>query len=229
MNKLREVKKISQQIADKQAELTVLEDDKARCQKAATAGDRTVQLLDRLRRRKAEIEAEAFVANKTADTVTIDAEILGLEEGTSKVLADSRAALLALDLLEAKHVAGLQLISELDEKRLQTALDWLAERRNAALDAYEKALNDLGPVIAEAAASDAIRARLGDSKQNSGAWLRNALREQTFPIPPSRLDRSAVPAWSAGVTPILWQRDIEHGAAEKDEILVELAQAGLTL
>jgi len=59
-----------------------------------------MELLEQLRARKAEIQATAFVDGTAAQTEDIDAEILGLEQGTAEILAQARAARVALVMIE---------------------------------------------------------------------------------------------------------------------------------
>lgn len=99
---MRKIKDLSTAIEAKNAEIQKLRDDADRCRHAAAAGSRSMELLEQLRARKAEIQAIAFVEKTTAQTEDIDAEILGLEQGTAETLAQARAARLALVMIEGE-------------------------------------------------------------------------------------------------------------------------------
>jgi hypothetical protein len=99
---MRKIKDLSTAIEAKNVEIQKLRDDADRCRHAAAAGSRSMELLEQLRARKAEIQAIAFVEKTTAQTEDIDAEILGLEQGTAETLAQARAARLALVMIEGE-------------------------------------------------------------------------------------------------------------------------------
>jgi hypothetical protein len=97
---MRKIKELSTAIDNKNAEIQKLRDDAERCRDAAEAGSRSMEMLEQLRARKAELQAIAFVEKTTAQTEDIDAEILGLEQGAAETLARARAARLALFMIE---------------------------------------------------------------------------------------------------------------------------------
>jgi hypothetical protein len=93
---------LSTAIAVKKDEIQKLRDDADRCRVAADAGRRSMDLLEQLRGKRAEIEANAFVEKTAANTDDIDAEILRVEQSHSASLAQARAARLALIMIEGE-------------------------------------------------------------------------------------------------------------------------------
>jgi hypothetical protein len=108
MSTMREIKSLSKAIEQKNAEIQKHRDDADRCRHMAEAGRRSMDQLEQLRARKAEIQAIAFVEKKEAETESIDAEILRLEQGTAETLAQARAARLALIMIEGDPNAAQQ-------------------------------------------------------------------------------------------------------------------------
>jgi hypothetical protein len=108
MSTMREIKSLSKAIEQKNAEIQKHRADADRCRHVAEAGSRLMAQLDLLRERKAEIQAIAFVEKKEAETESIDAEILRLEQGAAETLAQARAARLALIMIEGDPNAAQQ-------------------------------------------------------------------------------------------------------------------------
>jgi len=235
----------------------------------------------------------AFVDGTAAKTEDIDAEILGLEQGTAEMLAQARAARVALVMIEghphnaprqapeqaaraftppiasvsrlglqpnlvthpglvnrlldpepvadapepapapeqpkSKLAAALEELAALEEQRRQLALRWLDDRRERAIDAYIKALTDLGPLIAEAAAADAVRAALGDLNEprRTGAWLRQAWRNTDIPIPASRMEQLNIGGVMHPRTPLAWRRVADHSTDARESLLALFREEGL--
>jgi hypothetical protein len=276
---------LSTAIAVKKDEIQKLRNDADRCRVAADAGRRSMDLLEQLRGKRAEIEANAFVEKTAANTDDIDAEILRVEQSHSASLAQARAARLALIMIEgepeearpapdspkasrtftapqanvtrlglqpnlvthpglvnrlvdeepvaiasepepeepkSKLGAALKELAALEEQRREAVLNWLAARRERAIDRYLKALDDLGPIVAEINSSDRARSRFGDFNDSFGLQLLRNFRKSDVPIPQSRKIQKPY----GFHTPIAWLSDETHGNNELEQIFAELEAVG---
>ncbi len=222
----KELIDLSAAIARKQGECDAIRADLERAAIASTAAEEITAELAALSQRRAELKAQAFISRQPADLTELDAKEEKLERASRSAREDGTAAAIAITLLNSQLEEAEIAIQQITEQRRELALKWLEDRRERALDRYVKALNDLGPIIAEAGAADLARGPLGDFNRRPGSWLLAEWRTTPLPIPGSHMEY-----WDANrerpKMPIAWRRDIKHGVTEHDSLLVLFREAGL--
>ncbi len=223
------ITELSVAIAGYQAEADRRHEDIKRASDAFARAERLTGELEALTQRRAQLQAEAFISRKPADLSEIDAQEEKLEHASRAARADGRAAEIAIAMLNAQLEELATKIEQASEERRKLALDWLEDRRERALDRYIKALADLGPIIAEAAAADGVRGEFGDFNENRrhGAWVRQEWRKTEVPIPSTRMEQLNVCGQTRTRTPLAWRRELDHSTPERESLLALFREAGL--
>jgi hypothetical protein len=133
---------------------------------------------------------------------------------------------------KSKLATALGELAELEEQRRVVACAWLVERREKSIDRYMQMISDLGPVLAEIAAADDCRNRLGVPGNSLGRNLAEVFKQIAGDIIPysRKIEIPAVPGVSLQpryVTPIDWFKYGWDGKAERASLIGELASAGV--
>lgn len=225
----KEIRALTAAIAGFQAEVDRRHADIERAGEAFTRAEHLTRDLEALAERRAQLQAEAFIQRTQADLSQIDAEEQELESASRAARADGRSAEIAIGILNKQLAELATRIEQATEERRQLALTWLEERRERAMDAYIKALTDLGTIVAEAAAADKARSSLGDIKwrQRAGSWLLDEWGQIGLPLPVSRQIALGDPQWPRYHNPITWPRDGKSYDAEFGALQELLREAGL--
>lgn len=224
----KEIRALTSAIAGYQAESDRRHADIERAREAFTKAERLTTELHALAERRAQLQAEAFIQRTQVDLSELDAEEQALESASRAARSDGRTAEIAIGMLNKQLEELTAKIEQTNEERLQLALRWLEDRHERATDRYLALLDDLGDVIAEMAAIDGARPRLGDHRnRQAGNWVRAEWKKFDVPVPFGR----KVPIGNASspnyVTPILWRRNPEHSKPELAVLLAQLHDAGV--
>jgi chromosome segregation ATPase len=221
----KEIQALSSEIDSKKLEIETINTDIERAQAAVAQAENLDRELDALTKKRAEQRAQAFVSRQPADMAELDSQLESLERSSRSIREDGTAAALAIVLLEAKRAEIETHTASLQERRKQAATDWLASRRERAIDRYMELIHSLGPILAEAAAADKARRNfMGVTTSHSayGEWLLTAIKENVFPYPFTR--GKQMPA--GNVHPFDWLRDPQLVDRELEKVRGELAAAG---
>ncbi len=225
----KEISELSTRIAAARSEVDVTRQGISRAEQAIQQADGITAEIEAVSRKRAEQKALAFVSGKPADLAELDGQMADLERANRNALEDGVAAAMALEMLTEKLAQQEQALAALTEERHTRALEWLSGCREKAVDRYIKALNDLGPVLAEAVAADRACVDLGFRGESPAEHLLKALRHKdALPVPwHRRVEREGVPL---GITlldaPITWLRDTTLGDCELEQFVAELLSVG---
>lgn len=235
----KEINELSASIAAARSEVDITRQNIARAEQAVKQAEGITAEIEAVSRKRAEQKALAFVTGKPADLAELDRQMHDLERANRSALEDGTAASLAVAMLTEKLAQQESVVTELEGARHTQALEWLASVREKAIDRYIKALNDLGPVLAEAVAADRARNALGVRGDSTAEWLLKALSTKTeaLPIPFYRmverkeeyLASSNFPLPKIYDKPIAWLRDDTLGDREHAQLIAELQTAGALL
>lgn len=226
----KEINELSASIAAARSEVDITRQNIARAEQAVKQAEGITAEIEAVSRKRAEQKALAFVTGKPADLAELDRQMHDLERANRSALEDGTAASLAVAMLTEKLAQQESVVTELEGARHTQALEWLASVREKAIDRYIKALNDLGPVLAEAVAADRARNALGVRGESTAAYLVKALNaKDALPVPHARLvERQGMPAGIVVMDkPIAWLRDDTLGDREHAQLIAELQSAGV--
>lgn len=226
----KEITELSTRIEAARSEAETIRADIQRAEQAVQQAEGIASEIEAVSRKRAEQKALAFVSGKAADLAELDRQMADLERANRSALEDGTAASLAIAMLTEKLAQQESAVIELESERHALALEWLAGFREKAIDRYIKALNDLGPVLAEAIAADRARNTLGVRGESTAGYLVKALNtKEALPIPHARLvERQGMPAGIVVMDkPIAWLRDDTLGDREHAQLIAELRSAGV--
>lgn len=232
----KEIADLGQRITVAQQERDTIAADIARAEEAAKQAERITAEIEAVSRERAQRKAMAFVSRQPVDLAELDKQMDELERANRSALEDGAAAAIAIEMLSERLAQQQKAIAELEGERQTLALEWLEGWREKAIDRYIRALNDLGPVLAEAVAADRARVALGFRGESTAAHLLKVLRtEHALPVPFRRmverkedyLEAANFPSPKIYDKPIAWLRDETLGDREQAQLIVELQGAGL--
>ncbi|MGN6728604.1 MAG: hypothetical protein ACTHJG_02090 [Rhodanobacteraceae bacterium] len=223
----KQIHEFTAAIQAKQSKIEQCRADIERAGAAAREAERLESEISALSDKRALIKASAFIAGTKADHAEIDRQEAELEKASRKAREDGKAGALAIVMLNESIAAIESEIGDLTEQRKAAAQKWLDQRSEAAIDRYIGALQDLGPILAEAVAADMVRRRLaGDYWPGLAGFFKD--HSWNLPIPYEK--QVQVPGREEGVrrTPIEWTyRKSLLGDAECGQISNELKEAGV--
>ena len=226
------VQDLTAAITAKQRARESIQGDIERAKAAAHKAEQMEAELAALSQQRAERKAQAFISRQSIDLADLDKQLDDLERASRLAREDGVAAALAIDLLQARLAEIEIAIAADDEQRLALVLSSLVDRREKAIDRYIKALVDLGPIVAEAAAVDLTLSRLGHHVNATGSWLLKELHNAgCLPVPRARhVERQNAPQGLFILDPpIPWLRDLALGDKDHAAMIAELQEVGIDL
>lgn len=226
------VQDLTAAITAKEQERTAILADIERARSAARKAEQLEAELAALSQQRAQRKAEGFISRKSVDLADLDKQLDDLERASRLAREDGVAAALAIDLLQNRLAEIGTAVAAAGEQRLALVLSSLVDRREKAIDRYIKALIDLGPIVAEAAAVDHTLQRLGHHVNATGSWLLKKLRsDDCLPVPYARhVERQNAPLGLVILdAPIPWLRDLALGDKDHAAMIAELQEAGIDL
>ncbi len=225
------VQDLTAAITAKQRERESIQVDIERAKSAARKAEQLEAELAALSQQRAQRKAHAFISRQSVDLADLDKQLDDLERASRLAREDGVAAALAIDLLQTRLAEIEIAIAAAGEQRQALVLSSLVDRREKAIDRYIKALVDLGPIVAEAAAVDITLSRLGHHVNATGTWLLKKLRSDCLPVPHARhVERQNAPLGLVILDPpIPWLRDLALGDKDHAAMIAELQEAGIDL
>jgi hypothetical protein len=151
---MKEIKRLTGAIAQKHETIARLKTDLANAQTQAVSGNQHDAQLEALHAELRDVKARAYVANKTADTKSLDAKITSVEEQAKAAKELALAARDANAIIErgiSLEEAELESLSE----QLKVAIRGeIIARHDEAAEKYAAAITDLGVLVAQMTAAE---------------------------------------------------------------------------
>lgn len=193
----------------------------ARCDAAIQAAAVAPPQLEELQSQRKEVLAQAFLADKPADTKALDTQIKPLQDEHDRLNTTAEAARAAKESLEAQLQAAQHGHAEAQEALREARYEAVCQESKLAAAAYDEVINGpLREAIARVEALSKLTIEFGDEelKRRSlsstwwgTAWLRHKLKDE--PIRCIANERGYV-SWKEG--------DPDGVAAAREEIVKKL-------
>jgi predicted nucleic acid-binding Zn-ribbon protein len=224
MEQIEQIKKLADQITAKRQELESIETEQARCNAVLAATETAKSRLADLKAQRATLLADAFRANKKADTKQIDSDLSTAAE-TVRIEADKAlAASGALVQLQSEAATVSEALRKLERDQRSAAADHCASQFKTAEAAFLQAVEVLGAAYTDMHASHEAMTKL---YPHAGADLRELLRNygsmRIFTPAPHTMRGWDEPTWLAG--PGL----ASISAAGADKLMAGFRAAGATV
>lgn len=222
MEQLAQLKKLAESIDAKRKQREGIEAEMNRATVAINAADAAKNKLAELKAQRATLLADAFRANKKADTKAIDAELTTAADAVRAEADRVTAATGAAAQLQNELAQVQDELDSLEREQRGLASQHCAESFKAAQAAYLKAVDVMGEAyISLHAAHEAQRRVTGHGSGDMRDVLRNYSSLRIFTPTPGTLRGWTEPEWLGGI-------GLERAAAQKAEgLLVELRGAGV--
>lgn len=224
MEQLAKLKQLASSIDAKRKQLDAIEAEINRATVVITAADTAKRKLAELKDARAQLLADAFRANKKADTKAIDAELNASADAVRAEADRVTAATGAMAQLQNELAQVQDELDSLEREQRGLASEHCAESFKAAQAAYLKAVDVMGDAyIALHAAHEAQRRVTGHGSGDMRDLLRSYGSLRIFTPAPGTPRGWAEPEWLGG-------NGLERAAVQKAEgLLVELRGAGVTV
>ncbi len=225
---LQKITELSAILSAGQSKIDQHQADILRATTATLEAEKISAELAALSRQRAELKAQAFVAKTVADTTELDKQEKALERASRQAIEDGVAAEIAIGMLEQQINATQAELNSVAELRKQTAVAWLVDRREQAIDRYIAILKDMGQPLRDAKAVDVLLAALGNH-DGTGDWIWKQIRHRGLVVPFSRMIERANSPTTEPIydMPFAWLQDSDLGAAEASKMAEDLRYAGL--
>jgi hypothetical protein len=197
--KIEQIKKLAYQITAKRQELESIENEIGRCNFALAATETAKTKLADMKAQRATLLADAFRANKKADTKQIDGDLSSAAEAVRIEADKALAASCALVQLQNEAATVGEAIRKLECDQRELAADHCTSQFKSAEAAFLQAVEVLGAAYTDMHGAHAAMTKL---YPHAGADLRELLRNygsmRIFVKAPESVRGWAEPTWLAG-------------------------------
>ncbi len=219
---MKNIKQITQKIADKDQQIILIRNDLDRCNQAISSADQFDGALNVLRERRGVLLAEAFINSTVADSSELDAQIRDTEIASTNARLAGAAATTALSIVQERlaneTAARASLVKELNHVVIETIREQFFEAETS----YIKAVETMKDAIYRMAAAASVVSMFGgkDGLLNQVESYRSMLSDKGLAIPvPNAVGRLGRPGWLFG----------HLGKDETAELLNQLRQTGVEI
>ena len=197
--KIEQIKKLADQITAKRRELESIENEIGRCNFALAATENAKTKLADLKAQRATLLADAFRANKKADTKQIDGDLSMVAEAVRTEADKALAAAGALVQLQSEAATVGEAIRKLERDQRELAADHCTSQFKNAEAAFLQAVAMLGAAYTDMHGAHTAMTKL---YPHAGADLRELLRNygsmRIFLKSPESMRGWAEPEWLGG-------------------------------
>ncbi len=219
---MKKIKQITQKIADKDQQITLIRNDLDRCNQAIASADQFDGALNVLRERRSVLLAEAFITSTTADASELDSQIRDTEIASANARLAGTSATAALSIVQERLTNEIAARACLTDELNQSVIETMREQFIEAEEKYAQAAESINNALYQMSAVGCVISMFGGKSgfiEHAEAYRRQ-LRDAGLTIPtPHAATAMGRPGWLYG----------HLGATETQDLLTCLRENGVAI